>query len=222
MVLDVASGQMRVGRFGWKCQEATLLAFSGEALLDEIGITNRLFPNDNPPSGNAALLAEFDTVPDPEDTPDPATGKAGLDRITDFMQLLAPPSPLPDTHARVAGKRIFTEIGCAVCHVPVMYTGPSPIAALNAQPVPLYSDLLLHNMGSLGDGIVQGDAGPREMRTAPLWGLRAMSSFLHSGRAKTLDQAIRAHAGEARPAMERYLQLPNAYRIQLHDFLKSL
>jgi CxxC motif-containing protein (DUF1111 family) len=60
------------------------------------------------------------------------------------------------------------------------------------------------------------------MRTAPLWGLRAMSSFLHSGRAKTLDQAIRAHAGEARPAMERYLQLPNAYRIQLHDFLKSL
>jgi CxxC motif-containing protein (DUF1111 family) len=222
MVLDVASGQMRVGRFGWKCQEATLLAFSGEASVDEIGITNRLFPNENPPNGSQTLLAEFDTVADPEDLPDPATGKAGIDRQTDFMRLLAPPPPLPLTRAGQAGQRLFTEIGCAVCHVPVMYTGPSPIAALNAQPAALYSDLLLHDMGSLGDGIAQASAEPREMRTAPLWGLRAVSIFLHDGRAKTINGAIRAHAGEARSSAERYMRLPVVYQEELIQFLKSL
>jgi CxxC motif-containing protein (DUF1111 family) len=88
--------------------------------------------------------------------------------------------------------------------------------------VPLYSDLLLHDMGSLGDGIAQADAGMREMRTAPLWGLHARTPFLHDGRAPTLDAAIRAHDGEAARVRDRYLGLPPDLQRQLRDFLSRL
>jgi CxxC motif-containing protein (DUF1111 family) len=106
--------------------------------------------------------------------------------------------------------------------MPTFQTGPSSIAALDRKPVNLYSDLLLHDMGSLGDGIVQGDAGPRDLRTAPLWGVRASAPYLHDGRAPNLDQAIRAHAGEAVVSRDRYLRLPPAQRSQLLEFLNSL
>ena len=95
MVVDIVTGQTRVGRFGWKAQQATLLAFSGDAYLNEIGITSRLFPQENAPNGNTDLLQKFDKVPDPEDVVDPATGKAGIDHFTDFMRFLAP-LPVPD------------------------------------------------------------------------------------------------------------------------------
>ncbi len=222
LVQDIASGQMRVGRFGWKNQQATLLSFAGDAYLNEMGITNRYFPKENAPNGNEALLAQFDKVIDPEDEIDPATGKSDIDRQADFMRLLAPPPQLPFTASAKAGKTIFSQIGCAACHIPEMHTGPSQIAALNRKPVYLYSDLLLHDIGSLGDGIAQAAAGPQEMRTAPLWGLRASAPYLHDGRAPTVDDAIRAHDGEASPSRDRYLKLKPRALQELLDFLHSL
>ena len=222
VVRDVVSGVNRIGRFGWKAQAATLLAFSGDAYLNEMGITNRFFPTENAPNGNAALLARFDRVADVEDGIDPLDGKADIDRAADFMRLLAPPPRGPATASSVAGEAIFARLDCAVCHTPSMRTGRNVIAALSEKTVGLYSDLLIHDMGALGDGIAQGTAGARDMRTAPLWGLRSRPTWLHDGRANTVDQAVRGHAGEAQSSRDRYGALSAAERQQLLDFLNTL
>ena len=219
---DVATGQKRIGRLGWKAQQATLLAFAGDAYLNEMGITSRLFPHENAPNGNAELLARFDHVADPEDQVNPVTGKGDIDVAADFMRLIAPPPALPLSPSARQGEVLFQQVGCAVCHTPALVTGPSPVRALSQKPVWLYSDLLLHDMGSLGDGIAQGAAGMTEMRTAPLWGLRASAPYLHDGRAANVDQAIAAHDGEGRVARDRYLRLTPSQRRQLADFLNSL
>ena len=221
-VLDVASGEMRVGRFGWKAQQATLLAFSGDAYVNELGITSRFFPQENAPNGNTNLLARFDAVSDPEEEIDEDTGQSEIDTVADFMRFLAPPPRLPLTFAARNGAGIFSQIGCAICHQPVMFTGPNNIAALDRKPVELFSDLLLHNMGSLGDRIVQGVAAPREMKTAPLWGLRVSAPYLHDGRAKTVDRAIRLHDGQGAHSRNRYLRLTPGQKQELLEFLNSI
>jgi len=222
IITDVASGNLRVGRFGWKAQQATLLAFAGDAYLNEMGITNRLFPQENPPNGSAALLAAYDHVADPEDVVDPATGKSDIDFFADFMRLLAPPQTLPLSPAAKAGKSLFTQIGCSHCHTPSMVTGPNSAPALNLKVVSLYSDLLLHDMGTLGDGIAQAAASPSEMRTAPLWGLRARAAYLHDGRGATVDAAITLHDGEAATARGRYVALPPVLKQELLQFLGTI
>lgn len=220
-VADVATGRTMIGRFGWKAQQATLLSFAGDAYVNEMGITNRLFPVENAPNGNAQLLSQYDTVADPEDQAD-ETGKADIDRLEDFMRWLGAPPRLPLTPAAAAGRQVFQGTGCAICHVPVMRTGPSRSAALRDKEVWLFSDLLLHDMGSLGDGIAQGAADVREMKTAPLWGLRASAPYLHDGRAATVDAAIRGHDGEGKAAKDRYLKLSKQQMQQLLDFLMSI
>ena len=222
MITDVVSNTIRVGRFGWKAQQATLLAFAGDAYLNEMGITNRFFPTENAPNGNTALLAQFDNFADPEDVIDPTTGKSDIDAAADFMRYLAPPPALPVTPSANPGRAIFNQINCGVCHTPALNTAPNVIPALDRKPVPLYSDLLLHDMGLLGDGIAQAAAGPHEMRTAPLWGLRASGPYLHDGRAATIDEAIRGHDGEAATVRDRYLRLAEKQRQQLLDFLGTL
>ena len=224
MVENLATGQMHVGRFGWKAQHSDLLSFSGDAYVNEIGVTNRLFLNDFAPDGNEALLEEYEPagLPSPQDQPDPVTGKADIDRFTDFMQLLAPPTVLPLTNSARAGSNLFALIGCAQCHVPVQFTGPNTILALSEKPVPLYSDLLLHDMGDLNDGIAQAAAGTNQMKTAPLWGLRVRTAFLHDGSAPTIDDAIRAHDGEAARARDRYVRRSKAQQQHLIDFLNSI
>jgi CxxC motif-containing protein (DUF1111 family) len=222
VVTDVVSGKKRIGRFGWKAQQATLLAFSGDAYLNEMGITNRFFPIENAPNGNRALLARFDRVADLEDTVDAADGKADVDRLADFMRLLAPPAQLAVTGNAVAGERLFATMDCASCHTPSMRTGRHEIAALSEKTVGLFSDLLLHDMGALGDGIAQGAAGVREMRTAPLWGLRSRPVYLHDGRASTVDAAIRAHEGEAAGSRGKYNASSAADRAALLAFLNTL
>jgi CxxC motif-containing protein (DUF1111 family) len=168
------------------------------------------------------VLARFDRVEDIEEVPDPVTGRDGTDELADFQRLLAPLPPLPRNAAATAGQALFTSVGCAQCHVPELQTGVSDIAALSEKTVPLYSDLLLHNMGTLGDGIAQADAGPNEFRTAPLWGLRASAPYLHDGRAANVDRAIRAHDGEGTTARNRYQALTPAQRNQLLAFLNTL
>ena len=222
IVTDAASGKTRVGRFGWKAQHATLLSFAADAYLNEMGITNRVFPHGNAPNGNLALLAEFESPSVIEDEVDPVTGKSDIDRAADFMRLLAPPPPARASTSALAGERIFEQIQCAACHVPTMLTGSNAIPALSNQSVSLYSDLLLHDMGTLGDGIAQGAAGQREMRTAPLWGLRLREHFLHDKRASSLNEAVRAHDGEASVARQRWVELSHEERRQILDFLHSL
>jgi CxxC motif-containing protein (DUF1111 family) len=223
IVTDVATGASRVGRFGWKAQHATLLSFSGDALNNEIGITNRLFPKAAAPDGNEALLAQFVSPTAPiEDQPSSATGLSEIDRLSAYLRLLAPPREATASAAAAAGRQLFGTVGCAACHTPTMTTGPNVSAALSNQTVALYSDLLLHDMGSLGDGIAQGDAGPTEMRTSPLWGLSARGPYLHDGRAATVAAAILAHAGQGAASTAAYSQLSAAEQQQLLAFLATL
>jgi len=222
-VTDEATGELRVGRFGWKAQHATLLSFAGDASTNEIGITNRIFPNQPAPDGNVALLAQFINLnAGPKDKVNPVTGKGQIDHEADYMRYLAPPAPAPLSPAALVGRQYFAQVGCASCHTPVLNTGPNAIGALSNVAVALYSDLLLHDMGSLGDGIAQGAASPTEMRTSPLWGLRTRTTYLHDGRARTLDAAIRAHAGESEASTQEYDKLSPVAQQQLLEFLDSL
>jgi CxxC motif-containing protein (DUF1111 family) len=221
LVLDVATGESRVGRFGWKAQQATLLAFSGDAYVNEMGITSRLFPTENAPNRRTDLIAPYITVGVVEDVVDPVTGKGDIDVAADFMRLLAPPPAHPNNQSQ-SGARVFEKTGCATCHTPVLVTGPSKIAGLSNQPVHLFSDLLLHDMGSLGDGIEQGTAKARDIRTAPLWGLRVRPAFLHHGRVTTVEGAIEAHDGEALRSKQRFQALSRQEQGELLTYLGSI
>jgi len=222
IVTDVVSGLQRIGRFGMKAQHATILAFSADAHLNEMGITNLYFQTENAPNGNTALLAQFNTVSEPNDTANPVTGRSDANALADFQQLLAPVQPLPLTAQASAGQQVFSNIGCAICHVPQLTTGTNPIAALSNKPAGLYSDLLLHDMGAPGDGIAQAAALPTEMRTPPLWGLRLRRTYLHDGHAATLDGAIRAHIGQGQATNMRYTAPSASDQQALLAFLNSL
>jgi CxxC motif-containing protein (DUF1111 family) len=221
MIADVVTGQQRIGRLGWKAQHASLLGFAADAYLNEMGVTNRFFPDENAPNGDQKLLAKYLTTSGMDDPVD-ATGRSDIDASADYIRLVAPPPTMRASRSALVGQRLFGQLNCDACHRPTMVTGASPIAALANQVVPLYSDLLLHDMGSLGDGIEQGAAGAREMKTAPLWGLRARPRLLHDGRATTIADAIVAHSGEATPARNRFAKLDEESRQQLIDFLNTL
>lgn len=222
MIVDVETGNKRVGRLGWKAQHASVLAFAADAYNNEMGITNRFFPIENAPNGKRELLAHFNIGTDVEDVVDPATGLADVDKAANFMRYLAPLSrPAMNASAR-AGEVVFDQTGCSACHTPVLQTGRNVVAALDRKPVPLYSDLLLHDMGSLADGIAQEGAGTREMKTAPLWGMRTRTNLLHDGRAPTPTMAIQAHDGEGRVSRDRFNRLSPPQRQQLLDFLRTL
>lgn len=223
LVTDVVTGVSRAGRFGWKAQHASLLSFAADAYNNEMGVTNRFFPTENAPNGRTALIAGVIKPAGQVDDPvNPATGLSDIDRATDFMRFLAPPPPVRQTTSTIAGGKLFEQVKCTACHLPNYFTGASKFEPLNRKAVPLYSDLLLHNMGKLGDGIVQGQASGSELRTAPLWGLRARSVFLHDGRATSPRQATQLHDGEAAPARDRFNALKPTEQQQLVDFLLSL
>jgi CxxC motif-containing protein (DUF1111 family) len=221
MVRDPASGLQRVGRFGWKAQQATLLGFAGDAYLFEMGITSELFPSEAASGIAANVLAACDSVADPEDKADPVTGRRGIDNFANFMRLLAPPARMPMNDAAARGEELFQLVGCAACHRPVLRTGPSATPALDRRPVALYSDLLLHDIGT-GDGIAQGAAGPSEIRTPPLWGLRLRKQLMHDGSALSVEQAIGQHAGAAARVRERFRSLPARDQQGLMEFLGTL
>jgi CxxC motif-containing protein (DUF1111 family) len=174
-----------ITRFGWKAQNKSLLLFAGEAYNVEMGITNQMFPQERDETPGCVLnTTPQDTLnftPSATgNTPAPFTAVlSDIEAFADFMRMLAPPTPAPDTPSTMNGRELFVKTGCALCHTPSLRTGKaiasgsrtSPSAALSNQPVNLYSDLLVHHIGtSLADGITQGNAGPDEFRTAPLWG----------------------------------------------------
>lgn len=221
MIRDVETGRLRVGRFGWKAQHATLLAFGADAYRNEMGITNDLFSTEVAFGIRPEQIRLCDPLPDPEDIMDPATGRRGIDNFASFMRFLAPLPRGESGPAEQAGSRIFTEIGCANCHVPVLTTGPSATPAFNHQPVALFSDLLLHDVET-GDGIPQGAATDREIRTPALWGLRFRRPLLHDGRAVTIEDAIRMHGGEAERSRQLFQRLDESVARSLMAFLRSL
>ncbi|MEO2167388.1 MAG: di-heme oxidoredictase family protein, partial [bacterium] len=197
-----------VGRFGWKAQESSLKTFVARALVEELGITNALRPAEERPTG---AEVRCDSVPDPEDD-----GRR-VAELTTFLRYLAPLPPGASDPQTERGREVFNRTGCANCHRRSL---ADPVDSTSAQ---IYSDLLLHSMGSrLADGIEQGDARGDEFRTPPLWGLRHRPAFLHDGRAPTLGAAIAQHGGEARASREAWLTLPSSKRADLEAFLNSL
>ena len=220
-VTDRSTGDRRVGRFGWKAQHATLLAFGADAYRNEMGITNDLFPSEIAVGIDATRMRICDPIPDPEDIPDPSTRRRGIDNFASFMRFLAPVSRGPVDDVARAGDAVFNAIGCASCHVPALSTGPNANPLLHRQVVPLYSDLLLHEVGT-GDGIRQGAAEPGELRTPALWGLRFRRPLLHDGSAATVDDAIRRHGAEAESTRTNYERLGDAQKAALRRFLMSL
>jgi CxxC motif-containing protein (DUF1111 family) len=229
-----------ITRFGWKAQNKSLLMFAGEAYNVEMGVTNQLFPQERDETPGCVLN------PTPEDTLNfttpPSTSTANqntgvvsdIEAFADFMRMLAPPTPAPDTPSIVNGRAAFATTGCAYCHTQSFTTGKaiasgsstSPSAALSNQPVNLWSDLLVHHMGDgLADGITQGGAGPDEFRTAPLWGVGQRVYFLHDGRTTDLVKVIEAHksrGSEASAVTERFNRLSGTQQQDIINFLRSL
>jgi CxxC motif-containing protein (DUF1111 family) len=241
IVTDLRTNQPVVGRFGWKSQMGNLYDFSVDAYKEEMGlivagfttinpltgaVTLNPFPvgsdgrrleEENAPNGNTRLLA-FDPVPGPDEPDDEE-----IKLLADFQAMLAPVPRGPSSSAVVAGESVFKSIGCVNCHTPSWKTAADhPIPAFRNVTLSPYSDFLVHDMGSLGDGLPAGSAGPREMRTAPLWGLRFQSQYLHDGRAGTLDAAISAHAGQGASSAAAFGRLNATQRSQLKAFLNSL
>ena len=220
-----------VTRFGWKGQNKSLEIFSGEAYNVEQGVTNDLFPQER----DEAPSCYFNTTPESRtnlEATDHLEGLSDVVKFAMFMRLMAPPTPAPDTDTIVRGRKLFTDIGCAMCHTPTLHTGKSSVAALQNKDVNLYSDLALHNMGpGLADDVSQGNATGDEFRTAPLWGLGKRIFFLHDGRTKDLIEAIQDHASsgngryvpsEANQVVGQYSQLNEIDKQHLLNFLRSL
>jgi CxxC motif-containing protein (DUF1111 family) len=222
-----APGQTRVGRFGWKDQQPTVLSFAADAYLNEMGVTNRLRPTDTTPVCK--------TTSDPEDVPD-SLGLANIDHFAQFIRgTKAPPRDLElaSTPDAQLGHDLFKTTGCATCHVETLITARAGTLinggqyrvpeALGGKIIHPFGDYLLHDVGT-GDGIVQ--AGPQDtakkLRTAPLWGLHIKSRFMHDLVSLTLEDAIERHGGEAQGVIARYNALTAAQKAQLVTFLKSL
>ena len=220
-----------VARFGWKAQNKSLLLFAGEAYNVEMGVSNELFQSER----DETASCQFKAVPNDFSHLDAAEtfdAFSDTEKFALFMRFAAPPVPSSDTPSTLRGKATFTNVGCALCHTPSFTTGNTAVAALRNQPVNLYSDLLVHDMGpGLADGVSQGQAGPRDFRTAPLWGVGQRYYFLHDGRTNDLGQAIQAHqsgnvrfgnASEANGVILLYNLLPESQKQDLLNFLRSL
>jgi CxxC motif-containing protein (DUF1111 family) len=231
----------RVGRFGWKDDHATLRGFAADAYLNEIGITNPDHPAEV--SNCASNQKQFGVLlDDPTDDPEDATdsgGRADVDRFIDFMRALSPPPTIEQSSSAKNGGTLFNQMGCNGCHLPSLTTASDPASfippttggvsitsSLNSvlanQTFHPYSDFLLHRMGSLGDGITSGVAGPTMIRTAPLWGVRAKSRLLHDGRANDIPTAISLHDGQGLPAAEQFEALSTSQQQDVVNFLDTL
>jgi CxxC motif-containing protein (DUF1111 family) len=221
-----------ITRFGWKAQNKSILLFAAEAYNVEMGITNQLFPQERDETPGCQFVATPQDTLNFTSSPNTAV-LSDVEAFADFMRMLAPPAPAPDTPSTVNGRAIFIKTGCAHCHTPSFTTGKAasgsstnPSVALSNQTVNLFSDLLVHHMGkSLADGITQGGAGPDEFRTAPLWGVGQRVFFLHDGRTGNLVEAIEAHrsrGSEASKVIESFNRLTVAERQDVINFLRSL
>jgi CxxC motif-containing protein (DUF1111 family) len=242
-----APGQMGVGRFGWKDQHASLLSFAGDAYLNEMGITNRLQPNE--------VTNLCNTVPEPNDTIGP-DGLSDIEHFTRFIRATKAPArdvPLASSAAANQGLGLFEKIGCVSCHVETLTTAPAGTkinggtftipAALGSITLHPYGDFLMHDVGT-GDGILQAtrehyghqvfqqmsgylskqdfESSRNKIRTAPLWGVRLRPRLMHDGASLTLLEAITRHSGEAGHVIKQFEKLKRPEQNAIIEFLKSL
>ncbi len=209
-VWDPVEERVRIGRFGWKANQPSLLSQAATAYAEDMGVSSAVFPNAD---GEAEVSMET------------------IRAVAFYSQTLGVPARrrLDDPAVR-RGERLFERVGCAACHAPRLRTGTLPgVPAVSNQAIRPYTDLLLHDMGpALADGRADFEADGREWRTPPLWGLglatvvNGTEELLHDGRARGVVEAILWHGGEAEPARERFRQLGRADRDALVAFLRSL
>lgn len=242
-----APGQMSVGRFGWKDQHASLLSFSADAYLNEMGITNRLQPDE--------VTKLCNTATEPNDTPGP-DGLSDIDHFARFVRATKAPardSQLASSTIAQKGAHLFDKVGCVTCHVETLttapagtkinggtYTVPSPLGSMTFHP---YSDFLMHDVGT-GDGILQAtrehygnkvfqmmsdylskqdfESSRSKIRTAPLWGVRLRPRLMHDGGSLTFRDAITRHGGEAAHINQQFGKLKRDDQEAIIEFLKSL
>jgi CxxC motif-containing protein (DUF1111 family) len=220
----IEGGTLAVGRFGWKDQHASLLSFAGDAYVNEMGITNKLFPS------------EATTLCNPPGMVEPNDQNGDIENFARFIRATkAPPrdQALASSPDALAGATLFDKIGCTTCHVANLTTAP-PGTTINGSSYTLpdalgnkvfhpYGDFLLHDIGT-GDGIVQtgGQETSRKIRTVPLWGTRIRPQKMHDGVSLTFENAIRRHRGEAEETSERFRFLTPQQKNQLLTFLRSL
>ncbi len=240
-----APGKKAIGKFGWKAQQASLLSFSADAYLNEMGITSRLQPDE--------FTTLCDSQPDPEDKIE-EDGLGDIDRFARFMRATkAPPrdAKLAQTEDGTKGSALFDAIGCATCHVRTLLTAPAGTTvnagaftvpeALGGKSFHPFGDFLLHDVGT-GDGIAVAvvehygkafaanliemqrtfEPTARRMRTPPLWGVRTRSRLMHDGAAETFTDAILRHRGEALLERGNFVKLTPRDKQQLLAFLRSL
>jgi CxxC motif-containing protein (DUF1111 family) len=228
-----------VTRFGWKAQNKSLVIFAGEAYNVEQGVTNELFPDERGEGGMPDSQECRRFLPAPQDSVNyeltqPQQVVDNVSAFANFMRFLAPPVPVTSygtvTSAQIAaGESAFNKAGCNICHIKSMTTGSHVTAALAKKPVNLFSDLLLHDIGT-GDDISQGGATGDQFRTAPLWGVGQRLFYLHDGTATNLVDAIKAHGGEAARVKDNFdgvgpetqFNLSATERQNLIYFLRSL
>jgi len=211
----------QLGRFGLKANTSSLLQQTARAYHQDIGITTEFLPEEN---FRTNATAPGDLVADPE-LPTPT-----LQDVVFYIRTLAPPKRGAITAEVQQGETLFSQTGCASCHLPKLRTGPSPFAVLANQEVALYSDLLLHEMGpELADKFIDGDAAGSEWKTRPLWGLGrtpdalgGVPSYLHDGRTADLKTAILLHGGEAKNSRDKFAALSSAQMQAVLAFLNSL
>jgi CxxC motif-containing protein (DUF1111 family) len=241
-----APGKMSVGRFGWKDQHASLLSFAGDAYLNEMGITNRLQPDE--------VTKLCNTAAEPNDAPGP-DGLSDIDHFARFIRATKAPardSQLASSAVAKKGYGLFDKIGCAACHVETLTTAPAgtkinggaftiPIA-LGSITFHPYGDFLMHDVGT-GDGILQAtrehygrvfrmmsdylskqdfESSRNKIRTAPLWGVRLRPRLMHDGASLTLRDAIQRHHGEAGHVSQQFDKLKRDDQEAIIEFLKSL
>ena len=214
---------MKIGRMGRKAQTSSLLQQVVDAYHQDIGITSDFRPTENRNEMSSVPIEAVDRVPDPE------ISAATVQAVTHYIRALAPPAPGADTDERLEGRALFQQASCATCHVPSLRTGRSVLPALSDKNVDLYSDLLLHDMGdALADRRPDGSATGNEWKTTPLWGLRLMKQFLngqtlllHDGRARSVEDAILQHGGEAKRSRDLFAAMTTAKKRALLEFVES-
>lgn len=208
-VWDVAQQKVVLGRFGWKANNPNLLQQTASAYVNDMGVTNPMFP-------------EADGSSDID--------QKTLDEATFYSVSLAVPArTLLDDPQVKQGEKLFAEANCNACHIATLKTGAYPTKALANQTIHPYTDMLLHDMGEgLADNRPDFLATGTQWRTQPLWGLGLTqtvlpySSYLHDGRARTLEEAILWHGGEAENAKEAFRQMTKSERDALVRFMRSL
>jgi Di-haem oxidoreductase, putative peroxidase len=221
-------GTTRVGRFGWKNQQASLTSFSADAYLNEMGITSPLQPTENTSNGNP--VDDYDEVADPDNS------GVDVELFALFMRSTKAPPVDPELAAApdaVAGSALFNQVGCNVCHTRTITTdAPGTVInggalivsrTLGGKRIHPFGDFLLHDIGT-GDGIVQnGGASTRnKVRTAPLWGLRARGRFMHDGLSQNVEDAISRHDNQALNSRRAFKALSLSDQRRVLAFLRSL